>query len=183
MRTFKRINLEERIRIAELLSKGLSERQIAKELGRSPSGINIEIKRNSVNGKYDPHLADQIATAAQSGKVKSKVIKNSELRETVTRLILEGNSPEKVSEILKTTPGMEQLSYNTIYRAIKIGELPGVTMESIRSNIAVMYNKGCLTVPKHIREQFGFQDGDRFIASVNEDGVVMFTQIKDSEDS
>ena len=43
---YKQLSLEERDRITEMKSEGMSLRAIAKELGRSPSTLSREVKRN-----------------------------------------------------------------------------------------------------------------------------------------
>ena len=45
--SYSHFTIEERISIKHLLAKGVSIRQIASELGRSPSSVSREIKRNS----------------------------------------------------------------------------------------------------------------------------------------
>src|SRR3954471_23164734 len=54
----------ERIAIADLLAGGASIRAIARELGRSPSTISREIRRNDdVDGRYRPHRTEHAARA------------------------------------------------------------------------------------------------------------------------
>ncbi len=45
--SYSHFTIEERISIKHLLAKGVSIRQIASELGRSPSSVSREIRRNS----------------------------------------------------------------------------------------------------------------------------------------
>ena len=53
---------QERIRIADLLAAGVTVRGIAGELGRAPSTISREIRRNSdPDGRYRPHHAEHAA--------------------------------------------------------------------------------------------------------------------------
>lgn len=52
----------ERISIADLLSVGVTVRGIAAELGRAPSTVSREIRRNSdLDGRYRPHHAERAA--------------------------------------------------------------------------------------------------------------------------
>jgi transposase, IS30 family len=52
----------ERIRIADLRSAGATVRGIASALGRAPSTISREIRRNSdPDGRYRPHHAEHVA--------------------------------------------------------------------------------------------------------------------------
>ena len=48
----------ERLEISILLKKDYSLREIGQALGRSPNTIAYEVKRNSVNGEYDPVKAN-----------------------------------------------------------------------------------------------------------------------------
>src|SRR3989344_124204 len=57
--TYWHFDENERRRIARLLLAGESRRSIAKALGRSPSNICAEIKRNTVKGVYDPCKAER----------------------------------------------------------------------------------------------------------------------------
>ena len=54
---------QERIRIADLLAAKVSVRGIAEELGRGPSTISREIRRNrDPDGRYRPHHAARSAS-------------------------------------------------------------------------------------------------------------------------
>ena len=52
--------INERCCIANFLDLGWSIRKIAKHLNRNASTISREIRRNSVNGKYLAHIANEI---------------------------------------------------------------------------------------------------------------------------
>lgn len=54
---FTHINKTERLEIAALLGRRRSIGFIAEALGRSKSSVSDEIKKNSVNGEYDPQKA------------------------------------------------------------------------------------------------------------------------------
>ena len=59
----------ERIRIADLLAAGVTVRGIAGKLGRAPSTISREIRRNSdPDGRYRPHHAEHAAEAARASR-------------------------------------------------------------------------------------------------------------------
>jgi len=58
--TYKQFNIEERVRVAILKSQGKGVREIARELGRDPSTISKELKRNAPpirSGYYLAHKA------------------------------------------------------------------------------------------------------------------------------
>lgn len=56
-----KLSRSERFEIGILLERGYGRREIARVLGRSPSSISEEIKRNTVNGVYNPLKADHKA--------------------------------------------------------------------------------------------------------------------------
>ena len=61
---YNQITDEERCEIAQLRASGLSIRQVAAALDRSPSTVAREMKRNSSqNGQYRPVYADQQSRA------------------------------------------------------------------------------------------------------------------------
>ena len=56
---YKHITINERCYIVEYLNLGWSLSKIAKELGRNKGTISREIKRNTLNGKYSAHIAQE----------------------------------------------------------------------------------------------------------------------------
>lgn len=58
-KNYKHLNREERYSIKEMRDKGLSINEISKELHRSKSTISMELKRNKVNRKYMPCMAQE----------------------------------------------------------------------------------------------------------------------------
>ena len=61
---------QERILIADLLAAKLTVRGIAAELGRAPSTVSREIRRNSdPDGRYRPHHAEQAAGCGRASRV------------------------------------------------------------------------------------------------------------------
>lgn len=61
-----RISFEERKIIKECIDKGRTQHQIAKMLGRCQGTVCEEISRNSVNGVYDPELAQSLCNKRKS---------------------------------------------------------------------------------------------------------------------
>lgn len=82
-KTYWHFNESERRRITRLLGSGESKRSIARKLGRSPSNICAEIKRNTVKGVYDPRKAENKAIQRRKrSKLQSlSVVKNKETRQ------------------------------------------------------------------------------------------------------
>ena len=114
---YKQLTLEERCSISHLHEDGKTIRQIATTLGRSPSTISRELRRNRGNKVgYKPAYADELSWARRwSG---SKLERNDELRELVLQKLKMGWSPEQVAGRLALEAGKNVISYETIYRFI-----------------------------------------------------------------
>ena len=56
---YKHITINERCCIANFLELGWSIRKIAKHLNRNASTISRKIRKNSINGKYLAHIANE----------------------------------------------------------------------------------------------------------------------------
>ena len=118
-----RFSLEDRIQIADLRINNLTMAQIAGQLGCSASSISRELKRGSVDGKYRPHHANQLAKVNQSRPKASKIASNKELREFIERELDQWSSPEQISVMLKQAfpddPEM-WVTHETIYQALYV---------------------------------------------------------------
>jgi IS30 family transposase len=135
---------DDRIHIADRLGEKASVRAIAAELGRSPSTISREIRRNRHpgNGQYRPHAAQARADARQPRPKTGKIAANPELRQAVQgRLEMEW-SPEQISQSLllqfPAKPEM-QVSHETIYQALYVqgrGELRRELTRALRTGRA-----------------------------------------------
>lgn len=116
-REYRQIDLEERCEIARLHRSGLSIRQIAAALDRSPSTVAREIGRNSSRQSgYMPGYADQQCRARRW--TGSKLDRDPGLRERVLALLSLGWSPEQVAGRLAREADQTVISYETIYRFI-----------------------------------------------------------------
>ena len=114
---YRQITIEERCEIARLQAAGHSVRQIASCLGRSPSTIAREIKRNRPDaGGYQARYADDLSRSRRW--TGSKLDRDSELRATVLLALGCGWSPELIAGRLKRETGRCVVSYETIYRFI-----------------------------------------------------------------
>lgn len=108
----------DRFELSILLKKGYSLRNIAKEIGKSPSSISREIKDNSVNGIYDPKKAQHKAYKRrwQSKYRSMKIRDNPKLEEYIKEKMSKGWTPEEITERLKTENGNKAvISFKLIY--------------------------------------------------------------------
>ncbi len=115
---YSQISLEEREEIACYLEKGLRQKEIAALLGRSPSTISREIRRNSSpirNTKYRANRA-QLRSDERKRLSHMKVrLKNEKIRNYVKNKLKEGYTPEQIAgRIGIDHPGLKT-NYESIY--------------------------------------------------------------------
>ncbi|MFD8244886.1 IS30 family transposase [Nocardia sp. NPDC059691] len=136
---------EERIRIADRLREKASVRAIAAELGRSPSTISREIRRNShpESAAYRPHAAHARAKARRPRPKPGKIGQNQQLREIVQHWLTLRWSPEQISRKLRLRfpdrPEMH-VTHETIYQALYVqgrGELRRELTRALRTGRAL----------------------------------------------
>ncbi|MBX9367103.1 helix-turn-helix domain-containing protein, partial [Streptomyces sp. WAC04114] len=93
----------ERIHIADRLREKATVRAIAAELGRSPSTVSREIRRNRhpASGQYRPHAAQARADARRPRPKSRKISENPELHGAVQAMLDEKWSPEQICQALR----------------------------------------------------------------------------------
>jgi len=116
------LSQEERIEIADLRHAGLSLQQIAHRLGRAPSTVSRELRRNATRSRgYRPFDAHRCATARRTRNHRRRIEPNSELRQVVAELLDQRWSPQQISRHLRVKfsarPGM-WLCHESIYQAV-----------------------------------------------------------------
>jgi IS30 family transposase len=113
---------QERIQIADLLAEETTVSGIAEQLGRAPSTISREIRRNSgPDGRYKPHHAERAARLRAARPRKRRIAIDTELAEAVQRLLAKRWSPEQVAHELRVLFAGQPsrwLCKETIYQAI-----------------------------------------------------------------
>lgn len=114
------MSAEERIQIADLKLAGESVRSIGRRLGRSPSTISRELKRNCPRGRYSPHAAQRQAEQRRA-RPKAFKLDRPELREIVQSKLCAKWSPEQISlhlaDRFAQRPEMT-VAFETIYTAL-----------------------------------------------------------------
>lgn len=120
---YNHLSIEEREKIQKLLWQKKSIRYIAKELGRSPSSISREIKKNNPQQKkrYTPRLAHERALENRSSRGESKLNENFALRDYVIGKLKIGWSPEQISIRLPIEHGEDidmRISHEAIYQYV-----------------------------------------------------------------
>jgi transposase, IS30 family len=117
------LTLAEREEISRAVVAGQSIRSIATSLGRAPSTISRELKRNGGHECYRASQADQAAWDRTLRPKTCKLVENRALARIVADKLRGQWSPEQVAGWLKQTyPSDEsnQVSHETIYRSLYI---------------------------------------------------------------
>lgn len=124
---YQQITLTERYLIGKLLRERLSIRKIAQSLGRSPSSISREIRRNLRNdGSWTVERAQE-KTNARRSKTRRKSHFSQEDRILIFSKIKEQWAPDQVAMWLKLNQG-PSIAAKTIYRWIKKDRKAGGTL-------------------------------------------------------
>jgi transposase, IS30 family len=113
------LSRDERYSIAGMLARGHSQAEIARCIGRSPSSISKEIRRNSCayDGAYRAEKADDRAMARRWRSRKKSQYSQQEWAE-VEALLQVKWSPKQIVGI-RHLLGQRPMSYETIYRRVR----------------------------------------------------------------
>ena len=116
---------DERVAIADLRRRGNTLRQIGSQLGRSPSTISRELRRNQApDGSYRPFQAHRIAQARRRRPGRGKLVHDPVLAAVVQEKLDKRWSPAQISTALRQQfPGEPQrhVCAETIYQSIYRG--------------------------------------------------------------
>ncbi|MFJ4633792.1 IS30 family transposase [Streptomyces sp. NPDC088847] len=121
------MSLLERRRVASLRGRGLTIREMAGLLGRAPSTVSRELRRNSRPhdyGRYDADLAHHRGRERAGRPRRSKLSTDAELKAEVQSKLNMEWSPEQIAAHLRTRwPDRPErrLCHETIYRALYQG--------------------------------------------------------------
>ncbi|MFE7745520.1 IS30 family transposase [Nocardia sp. NPDC057455] len=135
---------DERIHIADRLRENATVRAIAVELGRSPSTISREIRRNAhpTTRAYRPYAAQARAEARRPRPKLRKILADPELCDTVRSMLNEKWSPEQICHALRRRfpdrPEMHVV-HETVYQALYVqgrGQLRRELASALRSGRA-----------------------------------------------
>jgi IS30 family transposase len=144
------LDREERYELARLREAGLSMRQAAARLGRSPSTVSRELARNADPraGGYQPERAHRLAWERQRRPRPSRLSQHPALRAEVQQMLDRRYSPEQISGRLTVAcPGdpLMRVSHETIYQSIYVyprGELRRELQACLRTGRAVRRRRG-----------------------------------------
>jgi transposase, IS30 family len=117
MRTYHQLTPGERHELSALRKQGLSQAAIARALGRHPSTISREIRRNSrKDGGYRPETADQM-TRGRRSRSRRNMRFGADQWALVNECLQELWSPEQIAGRLAFQKRLS-ISHETIYRYI-----------------------------------------------------------------
>lgn len=144
------LDREERYELARLRDEGHSVREIGRRMGRSPSTVSRELRRNldQRTKHYFPERAHRVAWERQRRPKKSKIASDPQLKEAVQQLLDKRLSPDQVSgrlRVLHPDNGAMRISHESIYRSIYIyprGEMARELKATLRSGRSVRRPRG-----------------------------------------
>jgi IS30 family transposase len=123
MNKHNKITALERDQIAWWLACGITIREMARRLGRSPSSISEELKRNKDDGVYGSIKAHQAAQARKRNSHQKYLLPHCPgLRDFVLEKLQLGWSPQQISGRLKkeikegVRPKKEYINHESIYQ-------------------------------------------------------------------
>lgn len=122
-RSARCLSMSEREEISRSLMAGRSIRSIAGAIGRAPSTVSREIRRNRGRRYYRAHKADAAAWERAKRPKTCKLAQHPALSRLVAQKLQSFWSPEQIAGWLKTEyPGQEhkQVSHETIYKSLYI---------------------------------------------------------------
>ncbi|MEE8625491.1 MAG: IS30 family transposase [Acidiferrobacterales bacterium] len=129
------LTLAEREEISRGVVAGQSFRSMAASLGRAPSTISREIRRNGGRRRYRANKADQAAWDRAHRPKTCKLVENQALSLIVASKLKQRWSPEQIAGWLKKTyPEDEnyQVSHEIIYRSLYVQARGALKKELIK---------------------------------------------------
>jgi len=131
------LTMPEREHISRGLAAGCSCRQIAAEIGRSPSTVSREIARNGGMSRYRAVPADERAWEMARRPKQCALALNPELAQLVACKLALQWSPQQIAGWLRREhPGSEsmQVSHETIYRSLFV-QARGVLKKELMAHL------------------------------------------------
>jgi len=160
MRPYRQLTSEERYALATLRRQGYTMRGVARALGRAPSTVSREIRRNRrKDGRYRAFTADQRARARRSRSRRNQRFTADDWALVLTCLKQEW-SPEQISGRLSKDNRL-RISHESIYRHIWRDKKNGGTRYKLlrqagkkrRKRYGAYDSRGRLAGKRHISER------------------------------
>ena len=141
------LTLSEREEISRGLAAEQSARSLARLLGRAPSTVSREIRRNGGYDCYRAALANEQAFVCARRPTRCKLAGNAQLRQRVARKLIQRWSPQQIAGWLKQMHPEDEskrVSHETIYRSLFIqarGALKKELAQHLRSKRTLRRSK------------------------------------------
>lgn len=113
------LTLEERDRVAQLRHQGAEQKEIAKALGRCPSTISRELRRNGTHGDYYAAQAQREAERRRQERPLVRKMDDPEINEAVRTGLAQEWAPEQIEGRMRQEDSDRCVSSQTIYTWIK----------------------------------------------------------------
>ena len=136
-RSRRALSLDEREEISRGVAAGVSLRSIAGSLGRAPSTVSRELRRNGGQRRYRAAAADKRAWDRALRPKLCKLATHAELRQLVAAKLQDNWSLEQIAGWLRHTyPDDEahQVSHETIYRSLFV-QARGVLKKELQAHL------------------------------------------------
>ena len=151
-RSVRVLSLDDREEISRGLSAKLSCREIGRRIGRPPSTVSREVKRNGGRWEYRAALADARAWENACRPQECLLARDEVLQEVVARKLGQDWSPAQVAGWLARAPqeelGGRRVSHETIYKSLFIqarGVLKAELTAHLRSRRTMRHARSATT--------------------------------------
>jgi len=188
------IQPNERDKIAVWFWSGLSIREIGRRLGRNPSTICRELKRNRWGDGYEAIQAQRVSRLRKGYTNRTHPQKAKWVYSYVLEKLKEGWSPEQISGRLKVEKGEKIIHWETIYRWVHLPEHESkrlweyLTLKRKRRHKKYGRKVQRVRIPNRVsihlrdkriekRKQFGHWEGDSVIGRQTK-GKVIHTEVE-----
>ncbi len=193
---FKHLSLKERERLFGWKKEGLSLREIAKRLGREPSTLSRELKRNAPPIRRGYYLPAKAQVRALKRCVSSRTrtrLRNPALRRYILRKLRQDMSPEQIAGRLKAMHSKQHISHEAIYQFIyaEARDLIPLLARSHRKRLPRRHTKKHRKshIPQRVpiaqrpsmvedRRQFGHWESDTAISRVSLQALLVMVERK-----
>jgi IS30 family transposase len=141
------LSLSEREEISRGISMKQPLRMIARQLGRAPSTISREVRRNGGSGRYRAAASEQAAWDRALRPKMCKLARHPALSRAVSAKLRRKWSPEQIAGWLRRVfpdEVQKQVSHETIYRSLYIqarGVLKKELLEHLRAKRTIRRSK------------------------------------------
>ena len=136
-RNAQHLDEREREEISRSLAKKMGVREIARAIGRCPSTISREIRRNGGGAAYRSTSAEQRAREQAKRPKVCKLAQSPSLQQVVAKQLSDNWSPEQIAGWLRRTYPNDRsmhVSAETIYRSLFI-QTRGVLRAELRDHL------------------------------------------------